>query len=95
MDVEEFTSSVFLTHKEESDWELAIELRREGKITASSEPFEASMNAELEGLRAAGVFKIIRFDPKKHGHVRIFNSRFINEIKGRTTTPFEKSRLVI
>jgi hypothetical protein len=87
--------SVFLTHKEESDWELAIKLRREGKITTSGEPFEASMNAELEGLRAAGVFKIVRLDYKKHGHVRIFNSRFVNEIKGKTTTPFEKSRLVI
>jgi hypothetical protein len=53
------------------------------------------MKEELKALRASGVFKIVKFDPCKHGNIRIFNSRFVNEIKGKTTILYEKSRLVI
>ena len=84
-----------MTHKEQSDFDLAIKLRAEGKIKTSGDPFEASMKEELKALRASGVFKIVKFDPCKHGNIRIFNSRFVNEIKGKTTIPYEKSRLVI
>ena len=84
-----------MTHKEQSDFDLAIKLRAEGKIKTSGDPFEASIKEELKALRASGVFKIVEFDPYKHGNIRIFNSRFVNEIKGKTTTPYEKSRLVI
>ena len=87
--------SVFMTHKEQSDFDLAIKLRAEGKIKTSGDPFEASIKEELKALRASGVFKIVKFDPCKHGNIRIFNSRFVNEIKGKTTIPYEKSRLVI
>lgn len=53
------------------------------------------MRAELDALMASEVFRIEQFDPAKHGGTQVFNSRFVNEIKGKTTLPFEKSRLVI
>jgi hypothetical protein len=87
--------SAFLTHKEQLDWDLTTKLRAEGKITTFGEPFEASIKEELDALRALGVFKIVEFDPQRHSNIRIFNSRFVNEVKGKTTTLYKKSRLVI
>ena len=59
-------------------------------------PFEQSQRQEIDSLVARGVFKFVRFDPAKHTSTRIFNSRLVNEIKGKAiSTPFEKSRLVI
>ena len=84
-----------MTHKEQSNFDLAIKLRAEGKIKTSGDPFEASMKEELKALRVLRVFKIVKFDPYKHGNIRIFNSRFVNEIKRKTTILYEKSRLVI
>ena len=84
-----------MTHKEQSDFDLAIKLRAEGKIKTSGDLFEAFIKEELKALRASGVFKIVKFDPCKHGNIRIFNSRFVNEIKGKTTILYEKSKLVI
>ena len=52
-------NSVFLTHKEQSDWDLTIKLRAEGKIKARSELFETLMKEELDALRALGVFKVV------------------------------------
>jgi len=47
-------------------------------------------------LVARGVFAFEQFDNSKHGYGQIFKSRIVREIKGKaTTTPFEKSRLVI
>ena len=54
------------------------------------------MKAEVDGLVAGNVFRFEVFDPAKYGNIRIFDSRFVNEVKGKATpTPFEKSRLVI
>jgi hypothetical protein len=89
------TDSAFLTHKEQSDLDLAIKLRAEGKITTSGKPFEALIKEELNALRALGVFKVVRFNPQRHSNIRIFNSRFVNKVKGKTTTLYKKSRLVI
>ena len=44
---------------------------------------------------ASNVFKIVKYDPVKYSGIKIFNSRVVNEVKGKTTAPFEKSRLVI
>ncbi|KAF1360326.1 hypothetical protein EJ07DRAFT_41949, partial [Lizonia empirigonia] len=41
------------------------------------------------------VFRFETYNPHKHGGNRIFKSRIVNEVKGKTTTPYEKSRLVI
>ena len=56
-------SLVFLTHKEQSDQDLALKLRAEGKITTPSKLFKASIKEELDALQALGVFKVIKFDP--------------------------------
>jgi len=85
----------FLTHKEQGDWDLSLKLRKEGVITTPGAPFEASMKTEIDSLQASEVFRIEQFDYNKHGDVKVFNSRFVNEIKGKTTVPYEKSRLVI
>ena len=59
-------------------------------------PFKQSQRQEIDGLVARGVFEFVQFDPAKHASTRIFNSRLVNEIKGKaTSTPFEKLRLVI
>jgi hypothetical protein len=47
-------------------------------------------------LIAQGVFRFEQYDADKHSSVRIFKSRIVNEVKGKTTDhPYEKSRLVI
>ncbi|THC93999.1 hypothetical protein EYZ11_006508 [Aspergillus tanneri] len=89
-------SMALMTSKERADIELSIKLRNEGVITTPGSPFEQSQSKEIEGLIARGVFDFVQYDPIKHAGVRIFNSRLVNEIKGKATgTPFEKSRLVI
>jgi hypothetical protein len=90
------TSMAFMTNKEQADMELSIKLRKEGIITTPGAPFEASWNQEINGLIAKGVFKFEEYNPKKHVGIRIFNSRLVNEVKGKATdSPYEKSRLVI
>ncbi|EED18954.1 hypothetical protein TSTA_126620 [Talaromyces stipitatus ATCC 10500] len=84
-----------MTWKEQSDFELAIQLRKDGVITTPGDSFHESQQQEIDGLIARGVFKFVLFDPKQHANIRIFNSWFVNEVKGKTTIPFEKSRLVI
>jgi hypothetical protein len=93
---EQVVSMAFMTNKERADIELSIKLRNEGVITTPGVPFEQSRDEEIEGLMARGVFDFVQYDPIKHAGIRIFNSRLVNEIKGKATgTPFEKSRLVI
>jgi len=76
--------------------ELSLKLRKDGVITTPGGPFEKSQQQEIDRLVARGIFEFIRYDPNKHSGVRIFNSRLVNEVKGKATnTPFEKSRLVI
>jgi len=87
---------VFMTNKEQADMELSTKLRQEGVITTPGLPFEQSQTKEIEGLIAKGVFEFVQYNPSKHSGVRIFNSRLVNEIKGKATNmPFEKSRLVV
>jgi hypothetical protein len=86
----------FTTRKEQADIELATKLRKDGLITTPGKPFERSQQHEIDSLITRGVFEFVRYDPAKHSNVRIFNSRLVNEVKGKVTnTPFEKSRLVI
>jgi hypothetical protein len=93
---EQDVSMALMTNKERADMELSIKLRNEGVITTPGLPFDQSRNEEIEGLIARGVFDFVQYDIIRHAGVRIFNSRLVNEIKGRATgTPFEKSRLVI
>ena len=51
---------------------------------------------EIEGLITKGVFRFEEYDAQKYTGIRIFNSRLVNEVKGKATNKlFEKSRLVI
>jgi hypothetical protein len=89
-------TSVYLTAKEQADYELCVRLRKEGKIVTEGAPFEQSDKREIDALVGQGVFTFEMFDPSKHGNIRIFKSRMVHEIKGKATdTPYEKSRLVI
>jgi hypothetical protein len=88
--------AVYLTKKENRDKELSLELRQKGIITTLGELFKASRRKEIKGLIARGVFEIIDSDSKEIRNARIFSSRTVNKIKGKeTTTPYEKTRLVI
>ncbi|KAK1914262.1 hypothetical protein P3342_007508 [Pyrenophora teres f. teres] len=85
-----------LAQREKDDIVLARTLRTTGKITTPGEPFEMSTRTEIDGLITRGVFRFEPFDPAKHGGIRIFKSRIVNEVKGKTTDrPYEKSRLVV
>jgi hypothetical protein len=58
-------------------------------------PFTDSQRKEINGLLEKGVFATVIVKDVSQG-VRIFNSRFVNEIKHPgTNKAFEKSRLVI
>jgi hypothetical protein len=93
--VRSLEDEVFLTRKEQSDLDLSRTMRAAGKITSPGFSFEESQQKEIDGLIARGVFEFVRYDPRQH-RGRIFNSRLVNEIKGKTTeAPYEKSRLVI
>jgi hypothetical protein len=86
----------FMTRKEQADKDLSLKLREEGIITTPGAPFEASQKQEIKGLIAKGVFRFEEYNREKHGDVRIFNSRLVDEVKGKATeNPYEKSRLVI
>jgi len=86
----------FLTNKEMLDRELSKKLREQGLITTPGQPFEESRRQEIDGLMAKGVFELIPYDPDTMNGVRLFNSRLVDEVKGKaTSTPYEKSRLVV
>jgi hypothetical protein len=76
--------------------ELSMKLWQEGIITIPGKPFKESQWQEIEGLIANGVFEFVQYDLDKYSGIRIFNLRLVNEVKGKvTSTPYEKSRLVI
>jgi hypothetical protein len=57
--------------------------------------FSASRQKELSGLLEKGVFEIVKLADVPQG-VRLFNSRFVDEIKNLgTDKAFKKSRLVV
>ena len=59
------------------------------------QPFAQSRQKELNGLLEKGVFEIVNIEHVPAG-TRIFNSRFVDEIKDQgTASAFEKSRLVV
>lgn len=88
--------SAYITQREQDDLVLAQKLRAAGKISTPGRPFEMATKAEIDALITRGVFRFEVYDPHRHGHTRIFKSRIVNEVKGKTTDqPYEKSRLVI
>jgi hypothetical protein len=85
----------YLTRKEEDDYALALKLRNDGVINTPGAPFEASDQKEIDDLVSRGVFSFELFDPTEHSRYRIFKSRMVREVKGKTMVPYEKSRLVV
>ena len=58
-------------------------------------PFAAARQLEVTGLLEKGVFQVVDRNSVPQG-TRIFNSRFIDEIKNKDTEKaFQKSRLVV
>jgi hypothetical protein len=93
---EDNVSITFLTCKEQADIELSVKLQRDGIITTPGGLFKRSQRQEIDGLIAREVFEFVQYNPIKHSGIQIFNSRLVNEIKGKAiNTPFEKSRLVV
>jgi hypothetical protein len=88
-------ANAYITKKEEANLKLAIRLRNNRVITASGALFEASNNQEINNLVGRRVFKFELYNKKVHRGTRIFKSRLVREIKGKTTKPYKKSRLVI
>jgi len=90
------TDVTWMTSREQADAVLAVKLRAEGKISTPGTPFEESTKNEIAALIDRGVFEFIPYNENEHAGIRIFKSRIVNEIKGKTTDkPYEKSRLVI
>ncbi|EDU43469.1 conserved hypothetical protein [Pyrenophora tritici-repentis Pt-1C-BFP] len=82
----------YLSNKEEDYYALAVKLRNDGVISVPGAPFEASDHKEIDDLVGRGVFSFELFDPTLHGGYRIFKSRMVREVKGKTMVPYEKSR---
>jgi hypothetical protein len=74
---------------------VAVELRRQGVITTPGAPFQESGWQEITSLLGKGVFRLVSIDDVPKG-TQIYGSRLVNEVKGKeTSSPYEKSRLVI
>lgn len=86
----------FISAKEEADLKISLKLRKEGVINTPGEPFEAADRTEFNSLLERGVIKLEKYNRIKHGDGRLFNSRFVREIKGKgTNSLYEKTRMVI
>ena len=64
-------------------------------INTPSAPFEVSDQKEIDDLVGRGVFNFKLFGPTVHSGYRIFKSRLVREVKGKTLVPYEKSCLVV
>ena len=82
----------FLTNKELETLNFAKELRRKEIIRGNQLPFVDARRRKIEELLDQGVFEIVSAVPQD---LRVFNSRFVDDIKGLDAIPYEKSRLVI
>lgn len=83
-----------ITAKEEENLRLATKLRNDGVIRLTTPPFVDSRLKEINGLIDNGTFEIVEMSDVPNG-VRIFNCRYVDEIKYLNGAPYEKSRLVI
>ena len=89
-------AAIFISHREQADYELALQLRHEGIITTPGDLFEQSDLTEIEFLLANGMLQPVQYDSNKHVGVSLFKSRLICEIKGKATNkPYKKSGLVV
>lgn len=94
-EVKDSITVAYVSRKENDDGRLAIKLRQDGVITTPGLPFEESDKMEVDDLIGRGVFRFERWSRTRHGEHRLFKSRMVREVKGKTTKPYEKSRLII
>jgi hypothetical protein len=88
--------NIFLTKKEQRDYQLFIELRTKGIINTPNKPFVFSRHKEINRLEIQGVYKIINQSTEELKNTRIFRSRLVDEVKNKEiAAPYKKSRLVI
>ena len=74
---------------------LQGDFQNDQQLTQTSGPFVKSRKKEINELFEKGCFEIISASDVFHG-IRIFNSRFVDEIKNiGTIDAYEKSRLVM
>jgi len=86
----------FITAKEKTNFKLAKQLQKKGRIITLGAPFQVSNKQEIDGLIIRGVFKFKKYNPTKFNRVCIFKLRIVNKIKGKATNaPFKKLRLII
>ena len=86
----------FITVKEKANFKLTKQLQKEGRITTSRAPFQASNKQEINSLITRRVFKFKKYNPIKFNRVYIFKLKIVNKIKGKATNAlFKKLRLVI
>lgn len=75
--------------------DISIYLQDDSDKSAETHQFKDSRKKEIMGLLEKGVFEIVDIEDIPQG-TRIFNSRFVDEIKNSGThKAFEKSRLVV
>lgn len=92
----EYEEENFHTAKEDSNFNLEFRLRKERFITTPERPFKVSDQIRFEILINNKAIKLEKYNESKHSKLRLFNSRFMREIKcKKTDTTYEKSRLVI
>ncbi|KAI0992924.1 hypothetical protein K3495_g15260 [Podosphaera aphanis] len=85
-----------LSEKEIRNREISLDLRKNGIIKTTENPFVSSRRKEMGGLLAQGVYELIQRDADELHNSRIFRSRMVDEVKSKETAiPYEKSRLVI
>lgn len=90
----EIQSHLYLSQNEEAI-QLSLDLRSKGLIKTPGPPFFASTKKEIDSLLANDVFQFIPSNNLILGK-RIYKCRIVKGIKGKeTSTPFEKSRLVV
>ncbi|KAF1969222.1 hypothetical protein BU23DRAFT_653653, partial [Bimuria novae-zelandiae CBS 107.79] len=79
--------------KEKNNYTLVIKLRVDSVIITLKELFKKLDYIKIESLIAGDTFKVLTYNLSIHKG-RIFNLRLVREIKGKSTQPYEKSRLV-
>ena len=88
-------AKVFTTKKKQDDLNLTFDLKKRGIIITLGRLFKISQKQEIDALIIKRIFEFVLYDKKIYKR-RIFNSKLVNEVKGKATeTPYEKSRLVI
>lgn len=92
----ETTGAAYLSSREISDRELSLKLRAAGIIKTPGKPFETARKKEIDGLLAKEVYEAVPYDFATMSGIRLFKSRFVEEIKGKTTdAPYEKVRFIV